>query len=252
MGAGAISDGRLRQFHDTLDLPRYPRGRRGAGVLGRRAFGLQVVPGREADVAHRDFVAGLCLRRDPRRAGAELADRQPFLALRLWRARRRRIDVGGGMAGVGKGRPAGSNRCDGDRRSSRPLFATSDIAHLHRLLRRNVRRLLGAVARPDMVHAFYREGSWISPKRRGLDFDPAVGVRCDHRNAYRLDLSGDDGPWCFDSRRAGHPRLGAVGPGRVDPGHSALCRGRRIANRAACGRLGALWIDLCGLSADAG
>ena len=76
MGAGAVPDGRHGQFHHAADLPRHPRRRRGPGVLGGGACGLQMVSRREANPAHRDPVAGLGVRRDHRGAGAELGHRQ--------------------------------------------------------------------------------------------------------------------------------------------------------------------------------
>ncbi len=81
-------------FTHAPDLPRHPRRRRGTGVFGGGALGLQMVSRREANLAHRDPVAGLGVRRDPRGAGAELGDRQLYLALCVRRARRRRPDVG--------------------------------------------------------------------------------------------------------------------------------------------------------------
>ena len=78
---------------------------------------------------------------------------------------------------LGKEGPAGSNSRDGGGRSPRSLFPASDLANLHRLLRRDFRSLLGAVARPDMVHALHHQGSGLLAKGRRLDFDPAVGVR---------------------------------------------------------------------------
>ncbi len=94
----------------------------------------------------------------------------------IWRSRRRRPDVGRGMAGHGQGRAAGSDRRDGQGRSRRSLFPASDLADLYRLLRGDVRRLLGAVAWPDLVHALHRQGAWLLAKGRGMDFDPALGI----------------------------------------------------------------------------
>ena len=121
-------------------------------------------PGREAHAADRDPVAGLGLRRDPRGAGAELGDRQLFLAPRFRRARRRRPDVGRGVARAGQGRPAGVRPWRDRRRAAHSLFPVADLAHLHRLRRRHVRRLLGAVARPDLVHALHRAGARLFAK----------------------------------------------------------------------------------------
>ena len=133
LGAGAVSDGRHRQFHHAADLPHHPRRRRGAGVLGRGACRLQMVSGREAHAADRDPVAGLGVRRDPRGAGAELADRQLQLAPCVRRARRRRPDVGRGVADPRQGGPAGADRGAGRRRAARSLLPASHLAHLHRL-----------------------------------------------------------------------------------------------------------------------
>ena len=165
MVAGAIPDGRHRQLHHAADLPRDPRRRRGPGVLGGGACDLQMVSRREADAADRHPVAGFGVRRDPRGAGAELDHRQSQLALCVRRARRGRPDVGGGVAGDGQGRAAGADGRDGGGGSARALFPASDLAHLHRLLRRHLRRLLGVVARPDLVHAVHRQGIWASRKR---------------------------------------------------------------------------------------
>jgi biotin transporter BioY len=84
-----------------------------------------------------------------------LGDRQLFLALCIRRARHRRPDVGGGVADHGQGRAAGEYRRHGGGRNPHSLFAAFDFANLHRLLCRNVRRLLGAVARPYLVYALY-------------------------------------------------------------------------------------------------
>ena len=165
LGAGPVPDGRHRQFHHAGDLPHHPRRRRGTGVRGGGACDLQMVSRREAHAAYRDPVAGLGVRRDPRGAGAELDHRQSQLALRLRRARRGRPDVGGGVAGDGQGRAAGADRRDGSGRSPRAVFPAPDLAHLHRLLRRRLRRLLGAVARPDLVHAPSSSRDWAFRKR---------------------------------------------------------------------------------------
>ena len=94
LGAGAVSDGGHDRLHHAVDLPHHPRRRRGAGVFGGGARDLQMVSRREANAAHRDPVAGIGVRRDPRGAGAELGDRQLYLALCVRRARRGRPDVG--------------------------------------------------------------------------------------------------------------------------------------------------------------
>ncbi|MEY9241860.1 hypothetical protein ABIF27_002515 [Bradyrhizobium elkanii] len=131
--AGAISDGRHRQFHDAGDLPHHPRRGRGAGLLGRRARDLQMVSGREAHAADRDPVAGLRVRRDPRRARAELDHRQSQLAPRLRRARHRRPDLGRRLVRARQGRAAGVDVCRDGRRAADSLFEAFDLAHLHRL-----------------------------------------------------------------------------------------------------------------------
>ena len=46
---------------------------------------------------------------------------------------------------------------------------------------------------PDLVHALHRQGPWLLAKGRGLDFDPALGVRRHHRDADGLDFAGADG-----------------------------------------------------------
>src|ERR1700694_4050710 len=103
----------LGQLHYALDLPRHPRGRRGTGGLGGGACDLQMVSRREANPSHGGPVAGIGVRRDPRGTGAELGDRQLQLALCIWCARRRRPDVGDGLADHGQGRAAGSDCRDG-------------------------------------------------------------------------------------------------------------------------------------------
>ena len=131
------------------------------------------------------------------------------------------------------------------------LFPASDLADLHRLLRRDLRRLLGAVARPDLVHAVHRQGARLLAKGCGLDFGAALGVRRHHRAADRLDLAGDAGARLHHARRARRARLGAADRRRPDPRRDAACQRRRAADRAAGDRLRAVRIDLCGLPADA-
>ncbi len=230
--AGAVSDGRHRQLHHALDLPHHPRRRRGAGVLGGGARDLQMVSRREAHAADRDPVAGLGLRRDPRGAGAELDHRQSQLALCVRRARRRRPDVGGGVAGDGQGRPAGADGGDGGGRSPRAVFPAVDLAHLHRLLCGDLRRLLGAVARADLVHAVHRAGARLLAKGRRVDFGAALGVRRRGGADGRLGLAGDADARLYHPRRARRARFGAAGRRRPDPRHAALFRARRPDDRA--------------------
>ena len=87
---------------------------------------LQMVPRREAHAADRDPVAGLGLRRHPRRAGAELGHRQSFLALCLRRARRGRPDLGLRLARA-SARKARS-RTPGSSRPLRRKFPTSSFS----------------------------------------------------------------------------------------------------------------------------
>ena len=75
---------------DADRLPHHPgRGRR-AGRAGGAALHLQVVSRSAARRADRDHRPGLGARRHRRRADAQLDHRQPFLALGVRRARRRR------------------------------------------------------------------------------------------------------------------------------------------------------------------
>ncbi len=136
-------------------------------------------------------------------------------------------------------------------RSAHSLFAASDLADLHRLLRGDLRRLLGAVARPDLVHALHHQRSRLLAKGRGLDFDPALGVRRHHRAAHGVDFAGDDGARVLDPRRARRARLGAPDRRRLDPCVPAPCRRRRTADCDPGDRNRAQRSDLCGLSADA-
>jgi len=82
-------------------------------MVGTVSFSTLLICRREANAADGHPVAGLGVRRDPRGAGAELGDRQSFLALRIRRARRRRADVGRGVAVSGQGRAAGEYRRHG-------------------------------------------------------------------------------------------------------------------------------------------
>ena len=111
---------------------------------------------------------------------------------------------------MGKEGPLVQTRRDGRGRSARSLFPASDLAHLHRLLRRDLRRLLGAVARADLVHAVHRQGARLLAKGRGLDFGPALGVRRGHRAADGLDFAGDAGARLYHARRARRARFGAA------------------------------------------
>ena len=121
----------------------------------------------------------------------------------------------GGVAGDGQGRPAGADRRDGGGRAARSLFPASDLAHLHRLLRRDLRRLLGAVARPDLVHALHRQGTGLLAKGCRLDFGAALGVRRRHRAADGVDFAGDAGARLHHPRRARRARLGAADRRRI-------------------------------------
>ena len=59
--------------------------------------------------------------------------------------------------------------------------------------RRDLRRLLGAVARPDLVHALHRQRARLLAAAGRLDLDPALGVRRRDRDAHRLGFAGADG-----------------------------------------------------------
>ena len=92
---------------------------------------------------------------------------------------------------MGKEGPLVQTRCNGSGRSAHSLFPASDLADVHRLLRRDLRRLLGAVARIDLVHAVHRQGAGLLAKGRGLDFGSALGIRRGHRAADGMDFAGD-------------------------------------------------------------
>ena len=98
---------------------------------------------------------------------------------------------------------------------------------------------------------FIVKGLGFSQQQAGFDFDPALGVRRHHRDAHGVDFAGDDGARLLHPRRARRARFGAPDRRRLDPGLHAACRWRRAADRVPGGRLRALRIDLCGLSADA-
>ena len=98
---------------------------------------------------------------------------------------------------------------------------------------------------------FIIKGLGFSQTGCRLDFDPALGVRRRHRAAHGVDFAGADGARRYHARRARRARLGAADRRRIDPCRAAACRGRGPADRAAGGRVRAVRIDLCGLSADA-
>ena len=204
----------------TLLICRDHPGRgRGAGLLGRGARDLQMVSGREAHAADRDPVAGLGVRRDRRGAGAELADRQLQLALCFRRARRGRPVVGRGLVFLGKEGPlVDTAAAGGVRRAQDSLLAASDVAHLHRLRRRDLRRLLGAVAGADLVHLLHRAGARLLAAAGGLHLDPALDLRRHRRDAHRMDLAAPDGARRLHPRRPRRARLGAADRRRRDPG----------------------------------
>src|SRR5262249_10598070 len=161
LGARSVSHGRERGFCYPPYLPHYSWRRRGTGLFGRSTLRLQVVSRRETNVTHRDPVARLGVRRDSRRSRTELAYRQLQLALRVRRSGDGRPALGGRVADLGQGGTACRGRnfgvIDFDRIGIQdPVFPAPDIAHFHRLLRGDVRRLLGAVARAHLVHALYR------------------------------------------------------------------------------------------------
>src|SRR6516162_2759203 len=256
LGAGAVSHGGDRGFHYVCYLPHHSWRRRGTSLLGRGALRLQVVSRREANAAHRDPVAGLGVRRDYRGSRAELAYRQLQLALRVRRAGGGRPALGGRVADLGQGGTACRGRnfgvIDFDRIGIQdPVFPAPDIAHFHRLLRGDVRRLLGAVARAHLVHALYRQRSGILPTAGGLHLDPALGIRRRHRAAHRLAFAGVARAWLHHPRCAWRAGSSTLGRWRFDHCDAALCPGRRAADRLASGWLGPVWIDLRGLPAHA-
>ena len=69
------------------------------------------------------------------------------------------------------------------------LFPAFDLANLYRLLRRHFRRLLGAVARPDLVHALHRQRVSASRKRTRAGFRSCRGCSvpssCCSRGGFR-------------------------------------------------------------------
>ena len=152
---------------------------------------------------------------------------------------------------MGKEGPLVQTRRDGRGRSARSLFPASDLADVHRLLRRDLRRLLGAVARVDLVHAVHRQGAGLLAKGCGLDFGAALGIRRGHRAADGMDFAGDADARLHHARRARRARLGAADRRRVDPRRAAACQRRGAADRVPRGRLRAVRFDLCGLPADA-
>ena len=79
---------------------------------------------------------------------------------------------------------------------------------------------------------FIVKGLGFSQTGRGLDFDPALGVRRRRRAADRLDFAGDDGAGLFHPRRARRARLGAADRRRIDPAPlcpMSMARGLQIA-----------------------
>ena len=117
--------------------------------------------------------------------------------------------------------------------------------------RGDLRRLLGAVARLDLVYALHRQGTRLLAKGCGLDLGAALGVRRHHRAADGMDLAGDADARLYHARRARRARLGAADHRRTDPRRAAACQRRGDADRVSRGRLRALRIDLCRLPADA-
>ena len=121
---------------------------------------------------------------------------------------------------------------DGGGRAARAVFSASDVAHLHRLRRRDLRRLLGAVAGPDLVHVVHRAGPRLLAAAGRLDLDPALGVRSFYRHHDGMDIAADVGAWLYDARRPRRARRRAVGRRRCDPGSAAAyqlapaCRSR--------------------------
>ena len=79
------------------------------------------------------------------------------------------------VADLGQGRAAGPDRCDGRGRPAHSLLPAFDVAHLYRLLRGNVRSLLGVVAGPHLVHAFHCQGSRASRNRTPAGFRSCPG-----------------------------------------------------------------------------
>ena len=133
-----------------------------------------------------------------------------------------------------------------------PYFAAPDVADLHRLRRRDLRRLLGAVAGADLVHLLHHPGARLLAAAGGLHLHPALDLRRHHRDPHGVDLAGPDGARHVHPRRPRRAGFGAADHRRRDPGADASCQRRGPADRASRGRLRPVRIDLRGLPADAG
>ena len=153
---------------------------------------------------------------------------------------------------LGKEGPLVQTVGDGGGGAAHSLFPASDLANLHRLLRRNLRRLLGAVAWPDLVHALHRQGVGLLAKGRRLDFGAAMGVRRHHRAAHGMDFAGD--AWHAAIPPAARAACSARSPLIVGGLILAVLPhvdGAGLQIAAAGGRVRTVRIDLCGLPADA-
>src|SRR5262244_1287578 len=100
LGTDSVSDARLGRVRDGSCLPDRTRRRRGAGLPGGAAFGLQMVSQRAAYIAHRNYRAGRRHRDYGGAAAAQLGHPEIFLALGLRWARHRGSRMECGVAGT--------------------------------------------------------------------------------------------------------------------------------------------------------
>ena len=164
--AGAVPHAGHGEHRGADRLPHHSRRRRRSGRAGRHPCDLQMVSRFAARPADGDHRPGLGARRHHRGAGAQLDHRQPFLALGVRRARRRRPDVVRAVADL---RPRGhAGRSAGERRRrqrARALPLPADLSQHHRRLLRGLRELLGPGARPHLVHLVPRRGPRLHARR---------------------------------------------------------------------------------------
>ena len=199
LGAGAVSDGRHRLLHHAPDLPhRAGRRRRPGGSVAMHAI-YKWFPDEKRTLPTAILSQGSAF-------GVILA--VPALNWVIvnhsWHYAFGALGVVGliwvvAWLALGKEGPldtAGARR----HRAANSLCPAPDLAHLHRLRGRDLRRLLGAVARAHLVHVLHHQGSRLLAIGRRLDLDPALGVRRHHRDPDRLDLAGDDGARLHDAR----------------------------------------------------
>ena len=147
---------------------------------------------------------------------------------------------------VGSAQPAGGGAILERISYRRLLFAPTFIG----CALAGLRRLLGAVGRPHLVHVLYRQGPRLLAGKRGRDLDLAVGDGRRRGSDDRLAVTVADGARRLLASGARRARFRPFGCRRVDCADAALRGQPRREDRSARDRRRPHRIDLRRLSGD--